>query len=95
MSDIVELVSRIASFNVTILITGESGVGKEIIARLIHDLSPRSEHPFVAINCAAIPEELIESELFGYESGAFTDAKKVVKLVYLRSPKLEHCFWTK
>lgn len=76
MSDIVDLVGRIAPFDVTVLITGESGVGKEIIARLIHDLSPRSKHPFVAINCAAIPEELIESELFGYEGGAFTDAKK-------------------
>jgi PAS domain S-box-containing protein/TyrR family helix-turn-helix protein len=76
MSQVIELVKRVAPFDTTILLTGESGVGKEVMARLIHDLSPRAAEPFVEVNCAAIPPELIEAELFGYEEGAFTGARK-------------------
>ncbi|THB68895.1 MAG: PEP-CTERM-box response regulator transcription factor [Gammaproteobacteria bacterium] len=69
-------IEKLAPVEVTTLITGESGTGKEVVARTIHDLSPRKEKSFIAINCAAIPENLLESELFGYEKGAFTGATK-------------------
>jgi len=69
-----EVLEQIADTNVTVLIHGESGVGKEIIARAAHELSTRAESPFVKVNCAALPEDLLESELFGYEKGAFTGA---------------------
>ena len=71
-----EMAARIATSNSTVLITGETGTGKELFAQAIHSLSTRKAHPFVPINCAAIPEELFESEVFGYESGAFSGAKK-------------------
>ncbi|PLT35391.1 sigma-54-dependent Fis family transcriptional regulator [Bacillus sp. V5-8f] len=71
-----ELAARIATSNSTVLLTGDSGTGKELFAQAIHGLSSRKNHPFIAVNCAAIPDELFESELFGYESGAFSGAKR-------------------
>jgi transcriptional regulator with GAF, ATPase, and Fis domain len=74
MKAVYENVKKVAPTDATVLVLGESGTGKEAIAHVLHDLSPRSEQPFVVIDCAAIPETLLESELFGYEKGAFTGA---------------------
>src|SRR5690606_40535495 len=76
MIELKNKVKRIAAGNASVLITGESGTGKELFAHSIHQLSERSGKPFVTVNCAAIPEHLMESELFGYEPGAFTGARK-------------------
>src|SRR5574342_825481 len=74
MLEILALVREVAQIDTTVLIHGETGVGKELLARTLHFSGPRREKPFVAVNCAAIPEELFESELFGYRRGAFTGA---------------------
>jgi len=74
MKEVFRIVAKIAPSNSTVLIVGESGTGKELIARAIHEGSPRRDKPFIAINCAAIPDTLIESELFGHEKGSFTGA---------------------
>jgi PAS domain S-box-containing protein len=76
MKRLIETVEQVAKVDVTVLLTGESGVGKEEIAKLIQEASPRVEQPFIKVNCGAIPETLMESELFGYEGGAFTGALK-------------------
>jgi PAS domain S-box-containing protein len=80
MAKTVEIMHRVAKIDVTLLLLGESGVGKSLYARYIHQLSARADGPFIEVNCGAIPESLFESELFGYESGAFTGARKGGKI---------------
>ena len=79
MQKLSRIIEKIAPSSITTLLLGESGTGKEVLARAIHNLSPRAAKPFVAVNCAAIPGNLLESELFGYEKGAFTGAVKQTK----------------
>ena len=76
MQDVFKMVSKVLDNDITVLINGESGTGKELIARAIHYNGNRKEHPLVVVNCASIPRELLESELFGHEKGSFTSAHK-------------------
>src|SRR6202034_4773602 len=76
MQEAYKAIGRVADQNFPVLITGESGTGKELVARAIYQHSPRARAPFLALNCAAIPENLLESELFGHEKGAFTGADR-------------------
>src|SRR6476620_7631744 len=85
MREIYKAIGRVAGQNVPVLITGESGTGKEVVARAIYQHGPRAKAPFLALNCAAIPEQLLESELFGHEKGAFTGADR------RRIGKFEQC----
>jgi PAS domain S-box-containing protein len=76
MARIFKILPRVAESGSTVLIEGETGTGKELLAKALHHLSPRAEHPFVTVNCGAMPDTLLESELFGYKAGAFTDARR-------------------
>lgn len=79
MNELYTMIERVAPTNARVLILGENGTGKELVARQLHELSPRKEHAFIEVNCAAIPSELIESQLFGHEKGSFTSAIKQKK----------------
>src|SRR6185436_11016576 len=76
MAKLVAMVKKAAATDATVLVNGESGTGKELVARMIHDLSPRKDGPFIVVHCAALAETLLESELFGHERGSFTGAVK-------------------
>ncbi len=95
MQGVYSLVEMVADSDVTVLLTGESGTGKELVARAIHHKSPRADGPFVTMNCGALPENFFESELFGYEKGAFTGAMST-KLGRLRNWRMAvRCCWMK
>ena len=94
MQDVYKAVGRVASQNVTVLIRGESGTGKELVARAIYQHSPRSDRPFLAVNCAAIPDALLESELFGHEKGSFT-GRRSDGSANSSNATAARCSWTK
>ncbi len=85
MKEVYDLISRVSETEATVLVTGESGTGKELVAKAIHKNSRRAQGPFVAVNCAAMPEPLLESELFGHVKGAFTDARQARQGLFLKA----------
>ncbi|HZX29986.1 MAG TPA: sigma 54-interacting transcriptional regulator, partial [Rhodocyclaceae bacterium] len=87
MMEMERLVSKVAVTDSTVLITGESGTGKGVTARSIHEMSPRSDFPFIPVNCGAIPENLLESEFFGHSKGAFTGADRARKGLFTQADK--------
>lgn len=93
LRETIHMAKKAASSRSSILILGESGTGKELFAQAIHGVSPRSEGPFVRVNCAAIPKDLMEAELFGYEEGAFTGARKGGSRGKWNWPTAAPCFW--
>lgn len=95
MLGVIQMAERLASLDTTVLITGESGSGKGVIAKLIHEIGDRRDQPFIQINCGAIPANLLETELFGYERGAFTGSRKEGKKGLLKRRETERCSWTK
>ena len=92
MQEVFRAIGRLARSNITVLINGESGTGKELIANALHKHSPRALRPFIALNMAAIPKELMESELFGHEKGAFTGADTLLGKVALNKRMVERYF---
>lgn len=93
MKQVVKLAIKVARVDSSVLITGETGVGKEVLARVVHKHSCRVNGPFIKLNCGAIQAELVESELFGYEAGAFTGARREGKLGLIRLADGGPCFW--
>ena len=91
MQEVFRAIGRLSRSSISVLINGESGTGKELVAHALHRHSPRASKPFIALNMAAIPKDLIESELFGHEKGAFTGANSVARGV-LNKPMAAHCF---
>ncbi len=92
MERVMHKIEKLSEFHSTVMVLGESGVGKELIARAIHKYGQRANAPFLALNCGAIPEELLESELFGYVKGAFTGANQQGKSGFLKKQKKEYYF---
>lgn len=95
MESTVTIARKFAAVSSNVLIVGETGTGKELMAQSIHNASERSNGPFVAVNCAALPENLLESELFGYADGAFTGSRRGGKMGFLSRLIGELCFWMK
>ena len=93
MLEVYDLIHRVADVNASVLVNGESGTGKELIACAIHNLGGRASHPFVAVSCGAIPETLIEAELFGHEKGAFTGTGRNAGRACLSRQVKAPCFW--